>query len=197
MGVIETLHAIVDIGLIHVRPFANWDGVPIKDIVVTMRLLNSEELREVAIAANEFALGTIPHTHLLQIHTLAKIIHTWDGTLLTTQDDLDKYNEEHESALTMLDYKIKWLGTLEKPVHDVLDAMYNELRSKQERLMRGLVKCEISGDVMRREKAKSEDGTIWLDEYELCEIRSVVGQEAERIAAEVDTGAEPGDQTTA
>ena len=177
MALIESLHKLVDIGLIRVKPFEDWDDPGLKDVELTMRVLNWGELKEIAEFVESFPIDSFLRQMKLRQETLIRSIHTWGGTPLATHEDLERYNKAHSTDLSLLEYKRIHTDNLEKPVIDRLDETYDGLREKQTRKMLGIVQCAVTKRAMGKDQARTIEGVEWLSEDALYEIILPEGRE--------------------
>jgi hypothetical protein len=129
-----------DYGLVEIKPFRDWQVSPYRNKIFKMRLCNAGEILEIASYCD-----TQPQSARVQATKLELMIRSvWsiDGKQLLAEEELAKYNADHKSSMTVLDYMRLWSRNLEQIVVDRLEAIYDGLQQKQLRRIQGMYLCE-------------------------------------------------------
>lgn len=132
MSMLEQL-GIETRGLVEtVKPFAQWEGSPVKDWTFTLQLLNVGELAEIA----KWTSGSsIAETEILKkIYLIAKALVAVNDQPLVTDEDVETYNVEHNlsgsSKITLFQLKVIQLRRLNEVIVNKLVYAYDQLEEK-------------------------------------------------------------------
>jgi hypothetical protein len=120
-------------------------GSPLRNTIITYRLLNVGELEDCTIYCARFPESV--RSEKMMIERLVRAIWKFNGVFLCTKETVDSYNKANDTELTELDYKRMKLRNMEGVVRDRLDAIYLNLQLKQVRMLQGKVMCHVSGEV--------------------------------------------------
>ena len=130
-----------DYGLVEIKPFRDWQASPYRSKIFKMRLCNAGEILEISSYCD-----TVPQSARVQATKLELLIRSvWsiDDKRLLAEEDLSKYNADHKSSMTVLDYMRLWARNLEQIVVDRLESVYDGLQQKQLRRIQGVYLCEV------------------------------------------------------
>jgi hypothetical protein len=119
------------------KPFKTW-GSPWKTKTVGMRLLTAAENEEVLMESSSIpalAIGEYSSKALL-----ARVVVTIDGVPAVSAEDLERYNKESDTKLTLVAYKHRLLGKLDPPILNAISSEYNLMVQERTEELMGIVK---------------------------------------------------------
>lgn len=129
MNVLEQL-GIHTVGLVQtLHPFEAWAGNQIQTWTVTMKMLNTGELSDLAKhTADATPMETV---YLSKVFLLAKSLQAINGHPIATPEDIEEYNKEHNltgmQKLDFFGYKVLFIKKLSEIVVNRLAFMYDQL----------------------------------------------------------------------
>lgn len=172
LDILSTLGAVVDPvtrqpNLVDIKPFFDWVGTPLRNTILTMRLLNVAEEEEAATFCSKFPESVQKQKMVVEI--LIRSIWAFNGMPLCTKEQLENFNSNADTELTELDFKRMKVGTFEALVRDRLEATYYGLQQKQVRGLQGVVQCFVTGKLFPVKEIP--EGSIRI-RYTLAEIIS-------------------------
>lgn len=119
-----------------ITPFQSWEKSPIKEWTVTLRMLNTGELAELAEKTAHIASPS-GIAYLSKVHLLAGALVSINNRQVVSDEDVANYNKEHNligaQQITLYDYKVILIKRFAEPVVNTLVIAYD---SMQEQYMR-------------------------------------------------------------
>jgi len=154
-----------DSSIYEIKPFHDWVGTKWKNKIFGMRICNAGEVLDIAkycdeIPENARDISTVQET-------LIRSIWSIDGRSLISLEELKKYNDQHKTNLSELQYLRGWIQNLENIVIERLQFVYSGLQLKQVRVLNNNLSCGYCGQVFS-EKNFPEDSFVL--KYSLAEI---------------------------
>ena len=149
LAILSELGALKDpitnqVNLIDLKPFFDWTNNPLRNTILTMRLLNVGELEDIEEYLASFAEGARKEKRTTEI--LIRSVWRFNGVDLCRKEDLDLFNKDREGKeFTELEYKRWHIRNFEVLVRDRLDAIYAGMQHKQVRALQGYVMCHVTG----------------------------------------------------
>ena len=138
-------------GLIEIKPFRLWKGDSYwSNVKFKMRLCNAGEVLEVASYGDKYSSNA--QEKAVKIEIVIRSIYEIDNQVLGSSEEVNKYNETHNTSLTRIEYLRIWANNLEQLVIDTLYNTYVSLQMKQVRLVFNQAMCENCGTVYERDK---------------------------------------------
>ena len=138
-------------GLIEIKPFRLWKGDSYwSNVIFKMRLCNAGEVLDVASHGDKHSSNA--QEKAVKIEIVIRSIYEIDNQILGSSEEVNKYNEMHNTSLTRIEYLRIWANNLEQLVIDTLYNTYVSLQMKQVRLVFNQVMCENCGTVYERDK---------------------------------------------
>jgi hypothetical protein len=137
---LENINSLGNTGLVEIKPFRDWKGSSWRNKIFKMRLCNAGEMLDIADY-----LDTLPQTSRSQAFKLeifVRSIYQIDSSVLITDEQLQRFNEELTANLTTVQYLRIWAKNLEQIVIERLNGVYAGLQLKQARLFQGALLCE-------------------------------------------------------
>jgi len=132
MSILEQL-GVQTRGLIETMiPFETWEGSDVQQWQITMQMLTMGDLVEIAKLTGN--VSPLEMAYLTKVHLLAKCLKSINGREITTAEDLEEYNKEHNLAgnttISLFEYKIIFIKKLSEAVVNRLAFMYDEMSNK-------------------------------------------------------------------
>jgi hypothetical protein len=126
-------------GLIDIKPFKDWIGSKWCERIFTFRLCNTGEVFDIATDLGEYSADA--KEIKLKHELIVRSVYAIDGNKLVKPEEVDIYNQQHNTNLSEHQFLLLWVRNLEKIVVNRLDAVYSALEFKQMRLLRGVKIC--------------------------------------------------------
>lgn len=114
------------------KPFEAWEGSPIKDWPITMKMLSMGDLIDIAkLTANA---NPVEATYLSKVYLLVKSLVTINGASVVTEEDVEKYNTDHNltgtQRIDIFKYKVLFIRKWTEAIVNRLSFMYDELQDE-------------------------------------------------------------------
>ena len=149
-----------------VTPFESWEESPVKDYKFTYQLLTVGDLVDIARRLRGAAAEEIEY--LRKIFVLAKSIKTINGEEVVSQEDLEKYNQDHDlsgdAALSLFEVKSLFFKQLNESIVHRLAFLYDTLQR----------------DYVKDHLGESLFNMIFEAEHRLDEVLNAAKQQAEQ-----------------
>lgn len=114
------------------HPFESWNGSKVKNWPVTMRLLTMGDL--IDITKLTASAGPVEAAYTSKVYLLAKSLMNINHQPIVTEEDIEKYNKEHDLSGTqkidIFGYKVLFIRKLTEPVVNRLAYLYDEMQDK-------------------------------------------------------------------
>lgn len=116
-----------------IQPFLSWNDSPVKDWNVTLRMLTTGELVNLAEHTAKVS-SAVEAAYLSKIHLLAVALVSIDGQSIVTDEDVEKYNKEHNLSgshkINLYNLKVLFLKKLTEPVVNALVIAYDQMQDR-------------------------------------------------------------------
>jgi predicted Zn-ribbon and HTH transcriptional regulator len=146
-------------GLIEIKPFKNWKSSKFwAEAIFKLRLCNAGEVLEISEYASQFPEDA--RERAIKIETVARSLYEINGITIGSPDEILKYNNNHNTSLTRIEFLRNWVKDLEQIVVDTLYNIYISLQLKQMRLLINQVECAACGNIY--EKTNLHQETKWV-----------------------------------
>lgn len=130
-----------------VKPFLSWVDSPVSDWDVTLQMLTTGQLIELAERAAKGSSHSEVN-YLSKVHLLAMSIKSIQGQPVATTEDVDAYNKKHglmgTNAISLYDYKVLLIKDLSELVVNFLTRAYDDLQERYMKLHLGTLPTEAS-----------------------------------------------------
>ena len=169
---LERLAALTDTegGILRIKPFRDWKGTLWQNKLFQMRLLNAGEMLEVYDYCEKYQGNAKDQAFYIEI--IIRSLFGIDESILASDEEVLKYNEQCKTKLSRVEYLRLWAGNLEQVVLLRLYSIYEQLQAKQIRKLNDQYLCEVTGKI----SDKLQEGDKIID-YGIGEIISKEGLE--------------------